>query len=143
VQWPFRPYDIVIDELKVWDFAKREFSQACLEPVSIDVKPGSDPNSINPRSKGVIPVAVLSEGNFDAAQVDALSVEFGPDGATEAHEQGHVEDANGDTVPDMVLHFKTQETGIECGDTEATLTGKTHSGDEIMGKDAIQTVGCK
>jgi hypothetical protein len=141
--WPGRPYDVTIDELKIWDFAKRQFSHECTEIVSIDIKPGSTPNSINPRSKGVIPVAILSDDNFDAAQVDALSVEFGPNGAKETHGQGHVEDIDGDDVPDMVLHFKTQETGIECGDTEATLTGETHSGEEIIGTDTIQTVGCK
>jgi hypothetical protein len=31
--------------------------------VSIDIKPGSDPNSINPFSRGVIPVAILSSNH--------------------------------------------------------------------------------
>ena len=45
--------------------------------VEIDIKPGSDPNSINLRSKGVIPVAILTTEDFDATTVDPLSVEFG------------------------------------------------------------------
>jgi hypothetical protein len=117
--------------------------------VMIDIKPGSDPNSINPHSKGKIPVAILSTntGNgdlldFDATQVDALSVEFGPDGAADTHGRGHVEDVDGDGDPDLVLYFKTQQTGILCGDSAASLTGETFSGDAIQGTDSINTVGC-
>lgn len=110
--------------------------------VAIDIKPGSFPNSINPRSKGVIPVAILTTDTFDATTVDPLSVVFGPNGAVEAHEQGHIEDANGDGDLDLVLHFKTQNTGIQCGDTAAALTGQTFSGQAIEGSDSIVTVGC-
>jgi hypothetical protein len=38
--------------------------------VSIDIKPGSAPNSINPRSRGVIPVAILTTDTFDALDID-------------------------------------------------------------------------
>ena len=51
-------------------------------------------------------------------------------------------DANGDSKLDLVLRFKIRETGIRCGDTSASLTGKTFSGQDIQGTDAIQTVGC-
>jgi hypothetical protein len=44
---------------------------------------------------------------------------------------------------DMVLHFKTQESAIACGDTEATLNGETFDGTPITGTDAVKTVGCK
>jgi len=36
--------------------------------VEIDIKPGSDPNSINPNSNGVIPVAILGSAIFDASR---------------------------------------------------------------------------
>ena len=115
----------------------------------INIKPGSDPNSINPRSKGKIPVAILTTStadgdpiDFDATTVDPLSVEFGPGGAAEAHGKGHLEDVDGDGDSDLVLHFKTQETGIQCGDTEASFTGETFGGQPITGTDDIQTVGC-
>ncbi len=109
--------------------------------VEIDIKPGSDPNSINPRSKGVIPVAILTTEGFDATTVEPLSVEFGPDGASEFHGRGHINDVDGDGDDDLVLHFRTQETGIVAGDTEACLAGETTSGDPIKGCDTIRTVG--
>jgi hypothetical protein len=110
--------------------------------VVLDIKPGDFPNRINPTSNGVIAVAILTTNTFDATTVDPSSVEFGPSGATEAHGKGHIEDVNQDGEPDLVLHFRTQETGIQCGDTSASLTGKTVDGEPIEGSDAIKTVGC-
>lgn len=46
--------------------------------VDIDIKPGSFPNTINPKSERVIPVAILTTDTFDATTVDPLSVKFGP-----------------------------------------------------------------
>ena len=54
-----------------------------------------------------------------------------------------VEDVNGDGFMDMMFRFKTQETGIVCGDTEATLNGETFGGTPITGTDTVNTVGCK
>ncbi|MDH3690389.1 MAG: M14 family zinc carboxypeptidase [Gammaproteobacteria bacterium] len=110
--------------------------------VLIDLKPGSDPNSVNPKSKGKIPVAILTTNTFDATTVDPLSVAFGSNGAKEAHGKGHIEDANGDGDLDLVLHLKTQETGIACGDTSVLLTGETFDGTAIAGSDNIVTVSC-
>lgn len=111
--------------------------------IAIDIKPGSAPNSINPASKGVLPVAILTTSSFDAASVDLGTVRFGPGQAQEAHGTEHSEDVDGDGDTDLVLHFATQDTGIHCGDTEATLTGRTISGQPIQGTDAIATVSCK
>jgi hypothetical protein len=110
--------------------------------VSIDIKPGSDPNAINPKSKGVIPVAVLGSVEFDVIQVGFSIVVFGPGEASLVH-GGHVEDVNGDGITDIVFHFNVTETGIACGDSEATLAAQTFNGDEFAGTDSVKTAGCK
>ncbi len=113
--------------------------------VEIAIHPGSFPNanSINPKSKGVIPVAILSTNTFDATTVDPASVKFGPAGAGETHGRGHNEDVNRDGKTDLVLHFHTQDTGIVCGITSVSLTGITFSGQAIKGSASIRTVGCR
>jgi hypothetical protein len=111
--------------------------------VPIDIKPGSNPNSINPKSQGVIPVAILTTGAFDASTVDPSTVLFGATGTEAAPVQSALEDVDGDGDADMILHFNTQDTGIVCGHTSAALTGETFSGQLIEGSDSIETVGCK
>lgn len=113
--------------------------------VQIAIHPGSFPNasSINPKSKGVIPVAILSTNTFDATTVDPASVKFGPAQTEETHGRGHKEDVNRDGRTDLVVHFRTQDTGIVCGNTSVSLTGITFSGQSIKGSTSIRTVGCK
>src|SRR5439155_15730897 len=120
-----------------WEYTPEETS------IAIDIKPGTFPNSINPRSKGVIPVAILTTDTFDATAVDQTTVRFGPNGTEAAPVQSALEDVDGDGDTDMILHFKTQDTGIVCGDTSASLTGETFGGQAIEGSDSIKTVGCK
>ena len=90
--------------------------------VNIDIKPGSFPNSINTNSMGVVPVSILGSNSFDVTQVDVTTLAFGPDGASSTHSA--YEDVNGDEFVDLVSHYVQKETGIACGDTEATLTGQ-------------------
>ena len=114
--------------------------------VLIDIKPDGDPNSIivNNRNKnGVIPVAILSDAGFDASSVDPSTVAFGPNGAVIAHASGHIDDVNMDGFPDLLLHFKTVDTGIASGDTSATLTGTTLGGESIEGMDSVNPVPCQ
>jgi len=111
--------------------------------VLIDIKPGSFPNSINPRSRGVIPVAILTTNTFDAADVDPDTVLFGKTGTEASPLHYALEDVDSDGDMDLILHFSTQDTGIECGDTTASLTGETINGEVIQGSDSIKTAGCK
>lgn len=111
-----------------------------LRGADIDIKPGSDPNSIRTSNKGVVPVAILTTESFDATQVDVNTVRFGPGGASEIHENAHLSDVDNDGDIDMVLHFWTQDIGIAAGDTEATLTGETIGGDAFEGTDTLRTI---
>jgi hypothetical protein len=110
--------------------------------VEIDVKPQGFPNALNPGSRGVVPVAVLTTAQLDATTVDPATARFGPAAAPAAHPGGHLEDVDGDGDVDLLLHFRTQATGILCGDTAATLTAETFGGDAVTGSDSIVTVGC-
>ena len=115
-------------------------------PVSIDIKPGSDNNTLNCKaSNGVVPLAILTTPDFDAADVDHASVRFGSGGAGETHEDGsgvtrHPADADNDGDTDLVFHFRFGETGIRCSDTQATLRGHTFNGRQIRGADAISVI---
>lgn len=111
--------------------------------IKIDIKPGSFPNSINPKSKGIIPVAILTTDSFDATAVDPTTVLFGATGTEAAPVHFVLEDVNKDGDTDMILQFNTQNTGIDCGYSSASLTGQTLSGQTIEGYDFINTVGCK
>lgn len=118
--------------------------------VPIDIKPGLFPNSINPNSKGKIPVAILTTStaqgeslDFDATTVDSTTVLFGASGTEAAPVHAALEDVDGDGDIDMILHFNTQATGIQCGDTSASLTGETFGGQEVAGSDSVKTAGCK
>ncbi|MCH8921271.1 MAG: hypothetical protein IIA23_11300 [Chloroflexi bacterium] len=116
--------------------------------IEIDIKPGSDRNPVKLKSKGVIPVAILGSDAFDVTTVDVTTLTFGPDGATPAHDltdpvvyADHLKDVNGDGFTDLVSHYRTQDTGIATGDTEACLTGETTGDVAIWGCDDIRTVG--
>lgn len=116
-----------------------EFPGACLKIVDIDIKPGSDPNSINTKSKGVIPVAILGSDTFDVTDIDVTILAFGPSGASPSHDPaGHLEDVNDDGFTDLVTHYKQKETGLASGDTDACITGATTAGIPIDGCDSVK-----
>ena len=118
------------------------FTAPISKKVRIDIKPGRFPNNIDLKSKGKVMVAILSNPSFDAAAVDPATVRFGATGTEAAPVQVTLANVDGDRDKDMILTFTTRGTGIQCGDTSASLTAKTVSGEFIMGTDSIKTVGC-
>ena len=106
--------------------------------VTIDVRPWSAHNPVNPFARGVIPVALLGSDALDLEEVDATSLAFGPHGAPCAH--SNVVDVNRDGHTDLVCLHRVPETGIALGDTEACLSGTTADGTPFRGCDAIRTV---
>lgn len=131
----------------------------CIAPVAVNIRPGSFSNQVNPKSKGVIPVAVLTTAAgeyglplaFEASTIDPLSVRFGRPallqaggGASEADGSGHVEDAleldevtrDGDL--DMVLHFPVQATDPAEADVEGCVRGEFVAADGVR----LKFFGC-
>jgi hypothetical protein len=113
-------------------------------PVAVDIKPGETPNVISLGKNSVIPVAVLSTATFYAATVNPATVCFGDAEAPAQRDctvaPGTVlQDVNKDKRKDLVLHFETQQTGIDPGDTRACLSGKLYDNTSIEGCDSIKT----
>jgi hypothetical protein len=113
---------------------------SCLS-VNIDVKPGDSQPVVNLKSQGVVPVAILSTPTFDATKVNPLTVRFGRTGTEASPVHSSLQDVNGDGLLDMVLQFKTQSTGFQLGDSQATLMGRTLDGTPFRGSSAIQVIG--
>jgi Tol biopolymer transport system component len=110
--------------------------------VALDIKPGSFPNHVNPRSNGVIPVTLLTTDSFAASTADPTTLRFGVTGQEAVAVHSALADVDDDGDIDLMLHFQTQATGIECGMTSAALIGETVDGLAIHGFDSIQTTGC-
>jgi len=103
------------------------------QEVDFDIKP----TTIKLKSKGVIPVEILTTEDFDATSIDIDTVKLGPGEAMEAHGKLHLEDVDGDGELDAVLHFRVQEIGLEVGEMELTITGSTVDGVDFVGTDTV------
>jgi hypothetical protein len=110
--------------------------------VEIDIKPGSYPNSINLCSRGVIPVAILSGGGFDATTIDPTTVAFA--GAYirvkgKGALQYSFEDVDGDGDLDFVAQIAVENLDLDRGSTEATISGFA-GGVPFRGADSVNIV---
>lgn len=105
--------------------------------VLVDVKPGSDTNPINMKSKGRTPVAVLATETFDISEINIDMVRFA--GAGPVHHAFEDVDCNGDI--DLILQFKTPELNLYSTTTLAILLGQTHGGELLGGSDSVVVKG--
>jgi hypothetical protein len=111
--------------------------------VTIDIKPGTYPNSVNLGSNGVIPVAILSTPTFDASTIDPTTVTLA--GASvqlkgKGTPMSSLQDVSGDGRLDLVVHVNTEALQLTNTDVNAVLSGATYSGVPIVGEDTIRVV---
>ncbi len=115
--------------------------------VAIDIKPGGNPNRINLKSKGVVPVAVLTTDDFDAGTIEPDTVTF----AGAAPVRWKLEDVDDDGDVDMLFHFRTHDLKLdesitkaaeaaESTETTLRLTGNRTDGEVIQGTDEVRIV---
>jgi hypothetical protein len=121
--------------------------------VEVDIKPGSFPSSINLKSKGVIPVAIHTTDEFDAADVNPASVSLEECTIPVKWEMYDCDELPnplygnpllpdepemiGDDDIDLVLYFETRDLVCLDGLTEVTLTGITFDNIPIVGTSDI------
>ncbi len=127
------------------------------QPLAIDIKPGSCPNPLNVKDKGVLSVAICGSANFDVWTVDTASIRLEgvapvrssyedvatpmPDGA----EVCECTTAGPDVYLDLVLKFNIKDIVATLGqvnngdELELTLTGAL---DEVFGGTPIEGTDC-
>jgi hypothetical protein len=129
-------YEIDYSELVI-NYEKKDI------PVTIDIKPGSDPSSFGVNSKGKIPVALLGSATFDVTQVNDSTVRFGDSEGSGAYSSINVglEDTNGDGYLDKVYHFSFPETNLDSSDTLGYLSGQLFNGSTFVASSDVNIVG--
>jgi len=86
-----------------------------IAPITIDIKPGSYPNSINLGSNGVVPVVILSTTDFDATDPTLVNPDnvFLAGSGVRVRGKGNKflaseEDVDGDGLMDLVVKVETE-----------------------------------
>ena len=114
--------------------------------INIDIKPGKENISpLNPKSKGKVPVALLSAEDFNPADVDVSSLTFGHDGDEDSMvkcNKGSA-DFNKDGVKDLICHFDNQMASFHGSDEEGLLKGKLKDGTLSAGRGLLKVVPVK
>jgi hypothetical protein len=148
------------------EFLVFRFNPLPVIEITIDIKPGSCPNPLNVKSKGVLPVAVLGSEDFDVSTIDPASIRLSREGVEGEIPplrwsykdigtpfEGELCDChalNGDGYIDLSLKFDIQEliTTLELGEVigntlPLTLTGnlkEEFGGTRIKGEDCVRVL---
>jgi hypothetical protein len=112
--------------------------------IDVKIKPGTPEGGapINPRSRGNIPVALLSSAEFNAPEVDQPSLRFGAAGNESSLLRCNKDDTdvNADGKPDLVCHFDTQTAAFGPGNVEGIVTGSLKDGRQFEGRGPLKLV---
>ena len=116
--------------------------QAKAIQVTIDVKPGDTPTTLEPKREGMVPIAILSSKQFDATKVDPASIRAGAEGTEASIFRSALEDVDNDRDTDMMLLFRVVELRLSCGGKSVTVRGKTVDGQNFEGTEMVTMTGC-
>ena len=150
-----------VDELKVYDRAlsvdelNQHYAEGCGSVVALDIKPGSCPNPINPKSKGKLPVAILGTADFDVSDIDISSlllegvapIRSSIDDAARPKDECDCAEEGPDGHDDLTLKFNTQEIAAALGAVSPgderllTITGVLLDGTPFEASDCVVIVG--
>ena len=111
--------------------------------VSIDVKPGDTPTTLERNRGGLVPVAVLSTTQFDALTIDVETIRVGPSGEEAEPTRTSASDVNEDRLPDLLVLVKVPDLQLRCTDKVIKLTARTQAGVPIEGSEAVTITGCE
>jgi hypothetical protein len=118
----------------------------CVLPIEVDVKPGNANNTIAPKAKGKVPVAVLSSANFDARNLDPRTIRMNsslPNVRLKLNGSSQVslQDVNSDGLQDLLVHIEIQTLQLS-GETDVSvvLVGDTFGGARVRGTDVVRIV---
>ena len=112
--------------------------------VTIDIRPGSERNPVNPKSNGVLPVAILSSATFDATQADpgTIYLEGAPvcSPSENGKYQASEEDIDQDGLTDLMVKIDVELLDLVAPTGTATLVGETFAGEPFWGADNFTIV---
>ena len=107
--------------------------------VDVDI----EPSHINLRSRGKVPVTILSTEAFDASAIDldtvtvaGAPIHLKPNGTFASS----LQDINGDGLLDLVVHISTAELQLTDFNTEALVEGFTLDRKFFWGTAAMEVV---
>jgi hypothetical protein len=126
--------------------------------VALDIRPGSCPNPLNPKSGGVLPAAIFGTADLEVRDIDPSTIElggvpplrwcFGDAGTPPAGESECLcAETGGDGFVDLTLKFDVPELVAKLGEVEPgqivtiSITGALYDGTTFEGEDCIRIVG--
>ncbi|MEL6871075.1 MAG: hypothetical protein AAFO81_14840 [Pseudomonadota bacterium] len=141
--------DVIIADDYLWEVARLSVSNSNAfvavippsETSALDVWPERAANTLNiSRVRNVI-IALLTDNTVDASAVDPTTIRLG---ANDAQPTGRprLRDTNGDQALDLRMRFSVADIGLQCGDTEISLSATTYEGRDIDAVGEIVIRGC-
>ncbi len=113
-------------------------------PVTIDIKSGSDPNCFPRNGRGVIPVAILGNSDFDVTNINTQTLRFDScDLRVRSNPGAHcsLDDVNDDGMLDLICQFwDSVAKAWSLGEGQGTVAGELNDGTQFQGTDSMCVV---